>query len=149
MVSYNPIDIAKSISKFDGTSNINTFCDRIDNAISVYKLSSSWALMNFHLFIDGEVVNWWKWAQTNILAGLTSANEDVKWVGLKTQLKAFYEPTSVKKEAARKLRDVRLTECKSAGDYVAQKLSLMSTIDPKLTVEKLIKGLPQHLQNIM
>jgi len=152
-MAYNPLDIAKSIEKFDDTSNVNTFCDRLDNAIVAYKLSPTWAILNFHLVIEGEVSSWWKWAQVGILEGLDNSNEKARWRQLQDMLKSFYEPQSVKKEAGRKLKAVKLSDCKTAGDYVAQKLSFMSIIDPNMKaekqIEKLIKGLPTHLQNIM
>jgi len=145
--------IARSIPKFDGSTNVDVFCERVDNALKTFKKSSSWAIMNFHMMIEGEVTNWWKWAQVHIIKDLDDANEDGRWKRLQKDLKQFYKPESVKKETARKMKAIKYENCNSAGDYVSQKLALMSVLDPDMEIEKmidkLIKGLPESLRNIM
>jgi len=78
--------IAKSIPPFDGITNVKNLCDRVDQAVVVYKLKPSWVILNFHLLLEGEVVNWWKWAQISILQGLTDANEVAKLAELKKSI---------------------------------------------------------------
>ena len=153
MGDRDPISIAKSIPKFDSTTNVDIFSQRVDNALAAYELSSGWAILNFHLLIDGEVSNWWKWAQIPIIAGLTVDNMDARWTTLKANLRSFYDPSSIKKEASQKMKAVKFVNCASAGDYVSQKLALIAIMDPGMSVEKqiekLIKGLPDYLQNVM
>ena len=143
----------KSVQKFDGTTNASSFCDRIDNVLTVYKLSSSWALLNFHLFVQGEVSNWWKWSQIAILKDLDDANMDRKWGELKKSLKRYYDPESIMKEASKKMKAIKFEDCETAGDYVSKKLAMFAIMDPEMKkekqIQKLIKGLPSHLSSIM
>ena len=113
----------------------------------------AWAILNFHLLIDGEVKNWWKWAQISILTELDDANAERKWKQLKKDLQSYYEPESIRKEASKKMKAIKFSSCQSAGDYVSKKLALFAIINPEMSEEKqivkVIKGLPDALQNIM
>ena len=146
-------NVVKSVQKFDGMSNVETFCSRLETAVTTFKLKPEWVLLNFHLFIDGEVTDWWKWAQQIPLKGLNSENATERFDAVKESLKSYYEPESIKKEAKRAMKALKFLNCKSAGEYVSKKLSYFSLMDPDMTdekqVDKLIKGLPEQLRNIM
>jgi hypothetical protein len=146
-------NVVKSVQKFDGLANVDSFCSRLDTAVTTFKLKPQWVILNFHLFIDGEVENWWKWAQTAQLTGLTDANAPDRFTEVKDALKAYYEPESVRKEAKKAMKALRLADCSSAGDYVSRKLAHFALVDPQMSnskqVEKLTKGLPEHLRNVM
>lgn len=153
MASIDIKNIVKSVQRFDGLSNVDTFCSRLSTAITTFKLKPDWVILNFHLFIDGEVINWWKWAQTSRLTELTSENAKDRLDAVLVDLKEYYEPESVKKEAKKAMKSLRFVDCISAGEYVSKKLAYFSLIDPGMTsekqVQKLIKGLPESLRNIM
>src|SRR5207237_1237074 len=98
MASKDIKSIVKSVQKFDGTSNVESFISRLKTAIATFSLKSKWVILNFHLFIEGEVEHWWKWAQTSKLDGLDDTNMDVRVREVYQALKEFYEPESVKQE---------------------------------------------------
>ena len=145
--------VLRSIPKFDGKSNADLFCARCDAVLASENVSSRWLLLNFHLVIEGEVQDWWKWTQIRFIKDLNDQNKDAKWIELKNALKAFYEPESVRKEARKISRSIRFTDCSSAGEYVSRKLSYFGVMNPEMSdqkqVDKLIKGLPESLRNIM
>ena len=61
MATVNIKNVIKTVQQFDGLSNVDSFCKRLQQAITLHKLNYEWVLLNFHLFISGEVENWWKW----------------------------------------------------------------------------------------
>jgi len=143
----------RSIPKFDGKTNVDLFCARCDAILAAKGLDARLLLLNFHLILEGEVQDWWKWTQIKFITELTEANKNAKWEQLKTDLKLFYEPDCVRKEARKAAREIRFVDCVSAGEYVSKKLCHFGIMDPKMSdskqVEKLIKGLPENLRNIM
>jgi len=145
--------VLRSIPKFDGKTNVDLFCVRCDAIINAKKIDSLELLLNFHLLLEGEVQDWWKFTQIKFIRDLSADNKDAKWGELKNALKLFYEPESVKKEARKVAGSIRFVDCMSAGEYVSKKLCYFGIMDPNMTekkqVEKLIKGLPDSLRNIM
>jgi len=145
--------VLRSIPKFDGKSNVDLFCSRCDSVLKSKQIDSQLLLLNFHLILEGEVQDWWKFTQIKFIKDLTDQNMDNRWTELKAALKLFYEPESVKKEARKAAKSVRFIDCSSAGEYVSKKLCHFGIMDPNMSdqkqVEKLIKGLPETLRNIM
>jgi len=87
------------------------------------------------------------------VSGLTDQNGKDRLAAVLVALKEYYEPESVKKEAKKAMKSLRFVECDSAGEYVSRKLAYFALIDPAMTeekrIQKLIKGLPDSLRNIM
>jgi hypothetical protein len=153
MTSIDIKNVVKSVEKFDGKINVTTFCSRLETAVTTFKLKPEWVILNFHQFLDGEVTDWWKWAQTVHVNGLTDANAKDRFDAIIVALKDYYDPESVKKEAKKAMNALRFVNCSSAGEYVSKRLAFFALIDPAMSdekqVEKLIKGLPDSLRNIM
>jgi hypothetical protein len=142
--------VLKSIQKFDGKSDVGVFCDRCDAVIAAASADVAWIIFNFHQLIEGEVHEWWKFSQRKFISGDAPT---VRWEQLKTELKKFYDPDSLRKEARRQAKTIYYVDCASAGEYVSKKLGCFSVIDSEMSdkkqVEKLIKGLPYAIKNIM
>ena len=149
MAAFPISQIVDGLRKFDGTSPVDVWLDKLEVDLDASQLDEFWILKNLDRVLRGGVKSWWLSHENGFITGVTAANAPAKWTTVKDAMIANFGGESLRQQAKIQNSALKFKIGDDPQDYVMRKLEILLSLNSSMTnarkIDHLIDGLPKEL----
>jgi len=136
-------DPTRILPSYDGSSVCQEFITEFENSRRLKRISSQWVLSNISHFFSGAAQVWLQSEKRNLAVQLSVALPDYDqiWADTRARCVEFFDTTNRIRTYKAKNKALKFQAGDDPVNYVAEKLSLLRSINNAMTNEDLVENL--------